>query len=274
MHNMMTHEKPAPGTPLLSIVIPAYNEAHRLPTTLPQVAEFVMAQQYGAEVVIVNNNSKDATRQIAMELAADYPFIHVLDEPTQGKGAAVRAGMLASSGQYLFIADADLSMPIEEVNKFLPPILEGYDVAIGSREAPGAVRYNEPEYRHLMGRIFNFIVKVLAVPGFQDTQCGFKCFRREPGLDLFASQTIDGWAFDVELLYIALRRGYDVVEVPINWYYRQNSRISPVRDAVDMVREVLKIRVNDWQGEYDRRATPDADQADSVPAVEQVIRKS
>jgi glycosyltransferase involved in cell wall biosynthesis len=254
-------------SPLLSLIIPAYNEARRLPTTLPQVAEFVLTQPYGAEVLVVNNNSQDDTRQIAMEIAADYPFIQVLDETTQGKGAAVRTGMLASSGQYLFIADADLSMPIEEVNKFLPPALSGYDVAIGSREASGAVRYNEPEYRHLMGRVFNFIVKVLAVPGFQDTQCGFKCFRREPALDLFRSQTITGWAFDVELLYIALRRGYEVVEVPINWYYRQNSRISPVRDALDMVREVLKIRVNDWQGRYRQQGQA------KQPAVEQIARK-
>lgn len=262
------------NNPLLSIIIPAYNEAGRLPKTLPQVAAFVLAQPYDAEVLVVNNNSKDNTRRIAIELAADYPFIQVLDEPAQGKGAAVRTGMLASTGQYLFIADADLSMPIEEVNKFLPPALNGYDVAIGSREAPGAVRYDEPEYRHLMGRVFNFIVKVLAVPGFQDTQCGFKCFRREPGLDLFASQTIDGWAFDVELLYIAQRRGYEVVEVPINWYYRQNSRISPLRDAIDMVREVLKIRLNDWQGRYKRPPAADAEQAENVPSVEQAVRKS
>jgi glycosyltransferase involved in cell wall biosynthesis len=269
----MSKNKPTASSPLLSIIIPAYNEAGRLPKTLPQVAEFVMSQPYAAEVLLVNNNSQDNTRQIATELAADYDFIKVLDEPAQGKGAAVRTGMLASTGQYLFIADADLSMPIEEVNKFLPPALKDYDVAIGSREAPGAVRYDEPEYRHLMGRVFNFIVKVLAVPGFQDTQCGFKCFRREPGLDLFASQTIDGWAFDVELLYIALRRNYRVVEVPINWYYRQNSRISPLRDAFDMVREVLKIRINDWQGRYKRHLSLETDPAETVQVAEQIIRE-
>lgn len=236
--------------PLLSIIVPAYNEAARLPKTLPQIAGFVMAQPYDVEVLIVNNNSSDDTRAIASEIAEEFPFMRVLDEPRQGKGAAVRTGMLAADGDYFFMADADLSMPIEEVNKFLPPNLNGYDVAIGSREAPGAVRYEEPEYRHLMGRVFNAIVKFLAVPGFQDTQAGFKCFRRLVALDLLANQTIDGWAFDVELLFIALKRNYCVVEVPIHWHYRQNSRISPLKDAVEMVREVLRIRINDWQGRY------------------------
>ncbi|MDX1663625.1 MAG: glycosyltransferase family 2 protein [Candidatus Promineifilaceae bacterium] len=242
--------------PLLSIIVPAYNEGARLPTTLPQIAAFLLDQPYEAEVVVVDNNSSDNTDAIAQEFAGEFPFIRVLCEPVQGKGAAVRTGMLAAQGEFLFIADADLSMPIEEVNKFLPPILEGYDVAIASREAPGAVRYDEPEYRHLMGRIFNFIVRKLAVPGFQDTQAGFKCFRRSVAADLFSSQTLNGWAFDVEVLYLALKRGYDVVEVPIHWYYRESSRIHPIRDAISMVREVLRIRINDWQGRYGPPAVP------------------
>lgn len=237
--------------PLLSLIIPAYNEAARLPTTLPQVAEFVAAQTFDVEVLVINNNSQDDTGAIATAFAADHAFMRVLDEPRQGKGAAVRTGMLNGRGEYLFIADADLSMPIEEVTKFLPPDLDNYDVAIGSREAEGAVRYDEPEYRHMMGRVFNFIVKVLAIPGFEDTQCGFKCFHSDVARDLFLNQTIDGWAFDVEVLFIALRRGYRVVEVPVQWYYRANSRISPIRDAINMVREVLQIRRNWRQGQYD-----------------------
>lgn len=240
------------STPLLSLIIPAYNEANRLPKTLPQVIQFVTAQPYPVEVIVVNNNSKDNTQAIAAQFAAQHPFVRVLNEPRQGKGAAVRTGMLAAEGQYLFIADADLSMPIEEVSKFVPPALDNYDVAIASREAPGAVRYHEPEYRHFMGRVFNLIVKILAVPGFQDTQCGFKCFRRPVAHDLFNHQTIDGWAFDVELLFVALRHHYKIVEVPIHWYYRENSRINPVRDSLNMVWEVLKIRWRGWQGVYDR----------------------
>jgi glycosyltransferase involved in cell wall biosynthesis len=245
-------------TPLLSIIVPAYNEGKRLPKTLPQIGDFVCAQPYPAEVLVVNNNSKDDTRQIATRVAASFPFMRILDEPVQGKGAAVRTGMLAATGDYLFMADADLSMPIAEVNKFLPPALTAFDVAIGSREVNGAVRYDEPEYRHLMGRVFNLIVKVLAVPGFQDTQAGFKCFRRPVAIDVLQNQTIDGWAFDVELLFIARQRGYRIVEVPIHWYYRQNSRISPMRDSFDMVREVLRIRLNHWRGLYEREATAHA----------------
>ncbi|HSH01515.1 MAG TPA: dolichyl-phosphate beta-glucosyltransferase [Anaerolineae bacterium] len=238
--------------PLLSLIIPAYNEEQRLPRTLPQVVRFVAAQSYKSEVLIINNNSTDTTGQVAREFAEEFSFIQVIDEPRQGKGAAVRTGMLAAKGDYLFIADADFSMPVEEVSKFVPPELSGYDVAIGSREAPGAVRYDEPYHRHLMGRVFNFIVKVLAVPGFQDTQCGFKCFRREVAHDLFQAQTIDGWAFDVEILFIARLRGYKIVEVPIHWYYFANSRINPVRDSLNMLIEVLRIRQKGWQGVYEK----------------------
>jgi dolichyl-phosphate beta-glucosyltransferase len=156
------------------------------------------------------------------------------------------------------MADADFSMPVAEIAKFLPPQLSGYDIAIGSREAQGALRYNEPEYRHLMGRIFNFYVKLMAIPGLEDTQCGFKCFRRDVALDILSYQTIDGWAFDVELLYIALRREYHIVEVPVHWYYRSNSRVSPIRDTFDMIREVLRIRFNNWNGRYDPPSQPEA----------------
>ena len=245
--------------PLLSLIIPAYNEGKRLPKTLPQIIDFVESQAYPIEVIIVNNNSSDDTRQIADDFAGRHSFIRTFDEPRQGKGAAVRAGMLAAHGQYLFMADADLSMPISEVSKFLPPLLEDYDVAMASREVKGAVRYDEPTYRHFMGRVFNLVVKLLAVPGFQDTQCGFKCFRRPVALDVLPFQSIDGWAFDVELLFIAQRRGYKIVEVPISWYYRANSRINPISDAVDMFREVLRIRLNGRRGQYDKPASPAPD---------------
>lgn len=246
------------GRPLLSLIIPAFNEGTRLPKTLPQMIEFVESQPYSSEIIVVDNNSSDNTRQIAEQFAEKHAFIQVYEEARQGKGAAVRAGMLEAKGDFLFMADADLSMPIGEVSKFLPPQLDRYDVAIASREVEGAVRYNEPAYRHLMGRVFNFIVKILAIPGFQDTQCGFKCFRRHAAMDVLSCQNIDGWAFDVELLFIARRRGYDIVEVPIDWYYRANSRINPISDAFNMFREVLRIRVNGWRGYYDKPETSDA----------------
>ena len=240
------------NSPLLSIIIPAYNEEGRLPATLPQVVAFAKAQEYPVELLVVDNASTDRTPDIVREIAREHPSISLLHQPVRGKGAAVRKGMLEGQGEYLFICDADLAMPIEEVSKFLPPTLSDYDVAIASREAAGAVRYNEPWYRHLMGRVFNLAVRLLAVPNIQDTQCGFKCFRREAARDIFATQKIDGWAFDVEILHIARRRGYRIVEVPINWYYGEGSRVSPIRDSVDMLIEVLRIRRNGRAGLYDR----------------------
>ncbi len=243
-------------TPLLSIIIPAYNEERRLPTTLPQVAAFAEAQGYPMEVLVVDNASTDRTSDIVREIAAEHPIISFLHQPVRGKGAAVRKGMLEGRGTYLFMCDADLAMPIEELGKFLPSTLGEYDVAIASREAPGAVRYDEPWYRHLMGRIFNLVVRLLTVPGIQDTQCGFKCFRREIARDILSVQTIDGWAFDVEILHIAQQRGYHIVEVPIHWYYGEGSRISAVRDSWNMLREVFRIRRNSRAGLYDRPNQP------------------
>jgi len=236
--------------PYLSIVIPAYNEAARLPASLEAIVDFLGSKPYSAEVVVVDNNSKDGTGAIIQDFAARSACVRGLFEGTQGKGAAVRTGMLAARGDYRFICDADLSMPITELDKFLPPQLAGYDIAIASREAPGAVRYHEPWHRHVMGRVFNTIVRVLAVPGLQDTQCGFKMFRAEVAEALFPLQTMNGWSFDVEILYAARRRRYRVVEVPIHWYYGENTRISPLRDSLDMFVEVLRIRRNGLRGLY------------------------
>jgi dolichyl-phosphate beta-glucosyltransferase len=159
--------------------------------------------------------------------------------------------MMQARGEYLFLCDSDLSMPIDEVTKFLPPALDGYyDVAIASREVEGAHRYNEPAYRHLMGRVFNLIVRLLAVHGIQDTQAGFKCFRRDAARQLFPLQTISGWGFDVEILFIAQKRGMQIIEVPINWYYANRSQVRPVQDTYNMLREVLKVRLSGWQGRY------------------------
>ncbi len=241
------------ATPLLTIIIPAYNEARRLPQSLAEVDAFVSAQPYPIEVIVVNNNSNDATPSIAGDFVSTRPYARVLNEPRQGKGAAVRTGVLAGRGDYLLICDADLSMPVEEVNKFLPPALDGYDVAIASREVAGARRIDEPYYRHWMGRIFNLIVRLLAIPHVQDTQCGFKSFRRGVAHDIFHLQTIDGWGFDVEILFIALKHGYKLVEVPITWYYRPQSRISPLRDSINMLIEVLRVRWNGLRGVYRKK---------------------
>lgn len=238
--------------PFVSIVIPAYNEEARLPHSLELIAAFAQAQPYSVEVVVVDNNSSDGTRAIVETFAVQAPYVRVLFEGAQGKGAAVRTGMLAARGAYRFICDADLSMPIDEVGRFLPPALSDFDVAIGSREAPGAIRYDEPWHRHVMGRVFNTIVRLFAVHGFQDTQAGFKMFRAEAAEALFPLQTLDGWSFDVEVLFIAQQRGYRIVEIPIPWYYKSNTRIHPLRDSIDMFADVLRIRWNALRGRYRR----------------------
>lgn len=255
----------SPDSPLLSIIMPAYNEQDRLPASLEKIDSFVASQTFDIELVLVNNNSSDSTQQIADDFAAEHPYTVVLTQPIQGKGAAVRMGMLEASGEYLFICDADLSMPIEEVRKFLPPVLTDFDVAIGTREGPGAQRIGEPEYRHIMGRVFNLIVRVLAVPKIHDTQCGFKSFTRSAAHDVFSRQTITGFGFDVEVLYIALRQGYVVKEVPITWYHIPGSKINPIRDTINMFAEVLRVRMNGWRGVYNVQQT---DSAAESPAYE------
>ena len=235
----------------LSIIIPAYNEENRLPDSLPKIIGFVRQQNYPVEIIVVDDGSTDRTAAVVKEFQRDVPFISLLKVSHGGKGHAVKVGMLHAKGEYLFLCDSDLSMPIEEVTKFLPPALDGYDVAIASREVAGARRYDEPPYRHLMGRVFNLIVRLLAVHRIQDTQAGFKCFRREAAHQLFPFQTINGWGFDVEILFIAQKRGLRIVEVPINWYYMNRSRVRPVQDTYNMVREVLKVRINAWRGRYD-----------------------
>jgi dolichyl-phosphate beta-glucosyltransferase len=238
-------------SPFLSIIIPAYNEESRLPQTLSKVVEFVEGQDYEVEVLIVDDGSVDNTAKIAAEFAARYPGVQLLQAEHRGKGHAVKVGMLQARGEYAFLCDADLAMPVTEIPKFLPPVQNGYQVAIGSREGEGAIRYNEPVYRHVMGRVFNWLVKVLAVPGFEDTQCGFKCFHCSAKKDLFSYQTIDGFGFDVEVLYVAQKRGYNIIEVPIHWYYQRESKVHPIKDTIRMVRDMMLVRQNDREGLYE-----------------------
>jgi dolichyl-phosphate beta-glucosyltransferase len=234
----------APPRPLLSIVIPAFNEEKRLPAALSEIVAFVEARGFDTEVIIVDNASTDRTGKIAEDFASRYQFVRHLYEATRGKGAAVRTGMLAGQGDYLLFCDADLAVPITEVKEFIPPRRDNYDIAIGSREIEGAVRHNEPFYRHLMGRVFNLIVRLLVLPGLHDTQCGFKCFRRDVARDLFSRNRIDGWSFDVEVLCVAREKGYRIVEIPVNWYYGESSKVNPVRDTWLMLKEVIEIKRN------------------------------
>lgn len=248
--------------PFLSMIIPAYNEELRLPPSLAQITNFLRCQSYTAEVIVVENGSKDNTAEVVRQFANTAvvpgdPFRVHLMQSAQGKGVAVRHGMLNARGDYLIMSDADLSVPIDDLPKFLPPALPAgsFDIAIASREVAGAVRHGEPPYRHFMGRVFNLLVRTLAVPGVQDTQCGFKCFTREAAQLVFGLQTIDGWGFDVEVLHIASRYGLRMVEIPVNWYYGENSRVRPVHDTANMLMELFKIRLNGRRGLYKRMLT-------------------
>lgn len=239
-------------SPYLSIVIPVHNEERRLPAAFEKLDAFLARQPYAAEVVIVENGSTDDTVRVAKQFAGAHPYVRFFCEEARGKGLAVRRGMIEARGAIRFLCDVDFSMPVEEISKFLPPQLNGYDVAIGSREAPGAVRYDEPAYRHLMGRINNLLVKLLVLPDFEDTQCGFKAFTAAVAEDIFPLQRMNGIGFDVESLYIARRRGYKIVEVPIHWYYDPDSRMRMIDDTLAMIREIWAVRANWRKGLYDR----------------------
>jgi glycosyltransferase involved in cell wall biosynthesis len=240
-----------PPVPIsVSIVIPAYNEAARIGSTLQTLCEHLQQRPWDWEIRVVDDGSTDGTATIADRFAADEPRLVVQREPHRGKGGAVKAGLLSARGWYRFMCDADLSMPISELKSFLPPLLDNYDVAIGTREGAAARRVGEPRSRHLVGRMFNLFVQRLVLPGIEDSQCGFKMFTARAVQAILPHTTVDGWAFDVEMLAIARAQGLRIVEVPIEWHYRSESRLSVTRDGVRMLREILAIRSRTATGAY------------------------
>jgi glycosyltransferase involved in cell wall biosynthesis len=261
----MSHAQPAaagtdPG-PYLSVVIPAYNEAARLPSTLARVMEYMQGCDYAYEVLVVDDGSEDSTAALVEEMAANHPHLEAVRNPHRGKGYAVRTGMLKARGRYILYSDADFSAPIEEVEKLLPFLERNHDVAMGSREGLGARRFDEPSYRHLMGRVFNTFVRLVALPQFKDTQCGFKAFRREAAHVLFRNLHLYGenaadikgamvTGFDVEVLYLGLKWGYKIKEVPVHWYYASGTKVNPVKDTYRMLKDIMKVRLNDLRGLY------------------------
>jgi glycosyltransferase involved in cell wall biosynthesis len=226
----------------LSIVIPAYNEERRLEASLDTLRGYLGRQPWDWDVLVVDDGSLDRTAAIVEQVARGEPRIALRREPHRGKGGAVRAGLLVVHGAFRFLCDADLSMPVENLARFLPPQTGKYDVAIGMREGVQAIRVGEPSYRHVIGRLFNRFVQSLALPGIEDSQCGFKMFSAAAAEAIFRRTTVDGWAFDVEALVIARSLGLSIVEIPIEWHYRADSRVSPVRDGMAMFAEVVKIR--------------------------------
>ncbi len=233
------------GDPVeLSVVVPAYNEESRITVTLIRTLDYLRTHQPSFEVIVVDDGSRDETVSVVEDLARTEPLLRAMRLPeNRGKGAAVRTGVLASKGRYVLFMDADLATPIEEVDKLLRHARGGADVVIGSRGlAASDIRQRQPLPRELMGRTFNVIVRTLLLGGFRDTQCGFKLFTRAAADDLFSRQTLDGFAFDVEVLLLAKERGYDVREVPVVWYHAPNSKVSPVTDAARMFGDLLRLR--------------------------------
>ena len=219
-----------------------YNEEARIRGTLDRVVSFLAEWHHTWEVIVADDGSTDGSGRIIEEFTALYSDVRLLKLPHRGKGWAVKNGMMGAQGEYRLLCDADLSVPIEQVERLLPPQTEGADIAIGSREAPGARRIGEPERRHIMGRAYNMLVRFLAVPGVHDTQCGFKCFRGVVASQLFQGKTVDGFSFDVETLLRACRAGMALKEIGVDWHYREHSKVRPLRDSLAMTCDLLKIR--------------------------------
>ncbi len=199
---------------------------------------------------MIENASTDDTAKVVEGYQASFPQLKMIRLEQGGKGNAIRAGMQAARGEYRFMADVDFSMPVEEISKFLTPNLVETQVAIASREQAGSKRIAEPFYRHLIGRVFNGLVRILVLPGLQDTQCGFKCFSAEAAEQIFPKQTLNGWSFDVEVLTIARELGFEVLEVPITWTYQPGSRMSILSDSWQMFKDLLLIRSRKRKGLY------------------------
>jgi len=238
------------GEPFLSIVIPAFNEAGRISSTLQQVGDYLTSQDYTWEVLVVDDGSTDNTAVLVEEYSRQHDGFALLRVPHGGKGWAVKHGMLQAKGEYRFMADADLAMPIEQLSLFLSSKVLDYDIAIGSREASGARRVGEPSLRHIMGRVYNFLIRIFLLPGLMDTQCGFKCYKGDVARELFPLQRLPGWGFDMEVLFLARKRGFSIHELPIEWHYRSESKVRPVRDSLAMTWEILRVRWHNLKGLY------------------------
>ncbi|MBX3043820.1 MAG: glycosyltransferase family 2 protein [Candidatus Kapabacteria bacterium] len=224
----------------ISLVIPAYNEEQRLADTLKSVLQYVSEQSLDVQIIVVDDGSSDKTS----EVAGSFSEVTVITLPkNMGKGAAVRAGMLAANCDYRFFSDADLSTPIYELPKLLNPLLRGIDVCVGSRALNSKmIKVHQPFYREFMGKTFNKIVQLLVVKGIKDTQCGFKGFSAQAAEKIFSNTKIDGFSFDVEAIYLAKKFGFSIEEIPVEWYNDERSKVDPIKDSIRMFKEILKIR--------------------------------
>ena len=238
----------------ISYVVPAYNEQGRIAPTLDAALQHLRDTGMAGEIIVVDDGSTDGTADLVADYAATHPRVRLLrNDANRGKGYSVRRGALDAEGEVVLFTDADGSTPMSETPKLLAPIAAGEaDVAIGSRELPGSqLERPQPRYRRFIGGACRWLVRLIAIGGFRDTQCGFKAFRRDVAQEVFSRQTLDGFAFDVELLVIARRLGYRILEVPVRWLDSSYSRVSPLADSARMLRDLFRIRLQARRGIYD-----------------------
>ncbi len=240
--------------PQYSIVIPAFNESARIPATLEAVVACIRAHGWAAEVIVVNDGSRDATAEVVRAFARRAPEIRLIENPgNHGKGYSVRHGMLEALGEVVMFTDSDLSAPIEEAERLFAAINAGADIAIGSRWLEsGRQTHRQPLYRQFFGRCFNAVTRAVMGLHFADTQCGFKAFTRAAAQTVFQLQTIERWGFDPEILFIALKRGFRIVEVPVSWAHDERTRMSYLKDGFQMLKELAIIRWNALTGRYNK----------------------
>ena len=238
--------------PKYSIIIPAYNERARILATLKSVIDTVRAHHWSAEVIVVNDGSTDETPQLVLDFARSAPEVRLMNNPRNcGKGYSVRSGLLHAQGEIVMFTDADLSAPIDEAQRLFDAIANGADIAIGSRWlATSRQTHRQPLYRQFFGRCFNALTRAVMRLPFADTQCGFKAFTRSAAQTVFQLQTIERWGFDPEILFIARKRGYRIKEVPVSWAHDARTRISYLRDGLQMLKELAIVRWNALIGRY------------------------
>ncbi|HEY0492518.1 MAG TPA: dolichyl-phosphate beta-glucosyltransferase [Candidatus Dormibacteraeota bacterium] len=242
-------------TPEISIIIPAFDEAQRIPASLDRIEHFISSQRLKAEVIVVDDGSRDNTAEVVKLRSARWPMLRLVLAGHHGKGAAVRLGMAAAEGRYRIFSDADLSVPIEDLDKLLKPLREGAGVAIASRALKDSeIELHQPWYRETMGKVFNRLVRIFVLGGVHDTQCGFKAFTAEVAERVFPPLQTHGFGFDVEVLYRAQQAGYRIVEVPTRWVNNPQSRVHPIRHSLAMFIELLAI-----PGRVRRHRTMDID---------------
>ncbi len=236
-----------------SIVIPAYNESQRLGATLERVLAYVRQQGWDAEVIVVNDGSRDNTAEIVKQFAGRNPIVRLIENPgNRGKGYSVRNGILNSRGDIVVFSDADLSSPIEEMPKLLQALSAGADIAIGSRWLRAELQTQRQSlHRQLFGRVFNLLLRITLGLQFKDTQCGFKAFTRRAAQTILPLQRIERWGFDPEILFLARQFGFGVMEVPVRWGHSGGTRINPVLDGAKMFGEMLRVRWYSITGKYD-----------------------